>query len=81
MIKRISIKTLLVILITLAVCLIIFNQLMSMYYKVELLLEPCSLCEKINKDTKCVYQPNFLINISEILKDINFTNSTASPSS
>ena len=45
-------KFILILLITIALCLLVLNQFLELKFKQELLLTPCELCKEINKQNK-----------------------------
>jgi len=46
------IKFILILLITIALCLLILNQFLELKFKQELLLTPCEICKEINKQNR-----------------------------
>lgn len=46
----------------LALCLVVFNNVLGSYYKMELLMEPCALCDEL----KGINKGDVVLNISNL---------------
>lgn len=49
-------KTLSIIILTLAVGFFALNQAISLYYKAELVMQPCTICQELNPNLKSCFE-------------------------
>jgi hypothetical protein len=67
-----KLRMILVIIITIAVGVFIINQFIDLYYKTELLIEPCKLCMERNPHIECYPNIFYWVEINKL----NITNYT-----
>jgi len=64
------VKTVMVIIIVVALGLFILNQAFSLYYKAELLKYPCELCLEVNEDLKLCEKDSIFPSVLLPLRDL-----------